>query len=161
MPRTGSSVMGTVRDLGHVHVVSRQPRTLPAETEADGEDGHGEQPESSHARTRSRRYLESKSGCLRCKRRGYFACIFLRGGRVTWTASPPQAWHESPCRCAFRGLWSRAERSAMTCKRRRRPGQARHGQGRLQITAVLAPAQAIRHVGWCCAEQGDLCGSRG
>jgi hypothetical protein len=37
LPRTGSSVMGTVRDLGHVHVVSRQPRTLPAETEADGE----------------------------------------------------------------------------------------------------------------------------
>jgi hypothetical protein len=47
--------MGTVRDLGHVHVVSRQPPTLPAETEADGEDGHGEQPESSRARTRNRR----------------------------------------------------------------------------------------------------------
>src|ERR1039457_4519674 len=27
--------------------------------------------------------------------------------------------------------------------------------------AVLARAQAIRHVGWCRAEQGDLCGSRG
>ncbi len=33
LPRTGSSSTGTVRDLGHARVGSRQPRTLP------GEDG--------------------------------------------------------------------------------------------------------------------------
>jgi len=29
------------------------------------------------------------------------AVIFLRGGRVTWTVSPPHAWHKSACRCCF------------------------------------------------------------
>jgi hypothetical protein len=42
-------------------------------------------------RARSRRYLEPESGCLRCKRRGCFVCIFLCGGRVTWTVSPRHA----------------------------------------------------------------------
>jgi hypothetical protein len=76
MPRTWSSVMGTVRDLGHVHVVSRQPRTLAAETEADGEDGHGEQPESSHARTRSRRSVRLPSCSGRLLSRA--GSVFLR-----------------------------------------------------------------------------------
>src|SRR5690348_1017578 len=48
-------------------------------------------PAMMRARARSRRYLESESGCLRCKRRGCFVCIFLCGGRVTWTVSPPHA----------------------------------------------------------------------
>lgn len=47
------------------------------------------------------RYLESESGCLRCKRRGYFVCFFLRSGRITWTASPPQSSRKSPFRCCF------------------------------------------------------------
>lgn len=48
-----------MRDRGHAHAASRQPRTLPAGTEADREDGHGEEREFSRARTRSRRYARS------------------------------------------------------------------------------------------------------
>jgi hypothetical protein len=38
---------------------------------------------------------------------------------------------------AFRTNWLQRERCAATCQRRRRPGQARRRQGRLQITAAL------------------------
>jgi hypothetical protein len=37
----------------------------------------------------------------------------------------------------FRTKWLLSERCSATCPRRRRPGQVRHRQGRLQITAVL------------------------
>ena len=45
--------------------------------------------------------LESESGCLRCKRRGCFVCFFLRGGRVTWTVSPPQRLAQIPLSLLF------------------------------------------------------------
>ncbi len=79
-------------------------------------------------------YLESESGCLRCKGRGCFVCFSLHGGRITWTVSPPQAGTNPLVAAAFRTNRLLRERCSATCQRRRRPGQARHGQGRLQIT---------------------------
>ena len=99
-----------------------------------------------------RRYLESESGCLRCKGRGRFVRILLRAGRVTWTVSALEAG-ASPLFAAVFGTKSLLrERCAATCLRRRRPGQARRRQGRLQITAL--PASACDRKGsisaFCC-----------
>jgi len=95
---------------------------------------------SARSRARTRRYLEPESGCLRCKRRGCFVCFFLRGGRITWTVSPPQASASPLVAAAFRTKWLLRERCVATCQRRRRPGQARRRQGWLQITASICSA---------------------
>ncbi len=85
----------------------------------------------------SRRYLESESGCLRCKRRGCFVCIFC-----AVDALPGQCLRRTPranplVAAVFRTKRLLREHCSATCQRRRRPGQARHRQGRLQITADL------------------------
>jgi hypothetical protein len=115
------------------------------------EGGQGE-------RTRTRRYLESESGCLRCKRRGCFVCI-----SCVVDALPGQCLRRAPganplVAAVFKTKRLRRERSAATCQRRRRPGQARRRQGRLQITPVRyvsgMPAEDYR----CHAGLDDLCG---
>jgi transposase len=81
------------------------------------------------------RYLESESGCLRCKGAGVlcaFSCVV--------DALPGQCLRRTPganplVAAVFRTKRLLRERCSATCQRRRRPGQARHGQGRLQITA--------------------------
>ena len=89
-------------------------------------------------RAPTRRYLESESGCLRCKRRGCFVCF----SRVA-DALPAQCFRRRPdadllVAAAFRTKRLLRERCAVTCQRRRRPGQAGRRQGRLQITADWA-----------------------
>ena len=64
-------------------------------------------------------------------------CIFMRGGRITWTVSPPQAGASPLVAAVFRTNRLLRERCAATCQRRGRPGQARRRQGRLQITADM------------------------
>jgi hypothetical protein len=86
--------------------------------------------------TGSAGYLESESGCLRCKRRGCFVCI-----ACVVDALPGQCLRRTPgtnplVTAVFRTERLRRERCSPTCQRRRRPGQARRRQGRLQITAV-------------------------
>src|SRR6185437_9609638 len=58
--------------------------------------------------------------------------LFLRDGRTTWTAPPPQAGSNPLFAAIFRTKWLLRERCAATCQRRRRPGQARRRQGWLQ-----------------------------
>jgi hypothetical protein len=79
------------------------------------------------------RYLESESGCLRCKRGGCFVCI-----SCVVEALPGQCLRRTPgtnplFAAVFRTERLRGERCSATCQRRRRPGQARRRQGRLQI----------------------------
>jgi hypothetical protein len=74
---TGPTISSAICAAGRVFTLGRQTSI-----------GNRPRPEAARG---IRRYLESESGCLRCKRRGCFVCLFLRGGRITWTASPPQA----------------------------------------------------------------------
>ena len=90
-----------------------------------------------------RRYLESESGCLRCKGRGRFVRILLRAGRVTWTVSALEAGASPLFAAVFRTKRLLRERCAATCQRRRRPGQARRRQGWLQITPVLCCRRSL------------------
>jgi len=115
-------------------------------------DGHGR-----GERAKTRRYLESESGCLRCKRRGCFVGI-------SWVvdALPGQCLRRTPgtnplVAAVFRTKRLRRERCSATCQRRRRPGQARRRQGRLQI-ADMGGSLVVSVAAPCCAEPGDLCG---
>jgi len=109
---------------------------------------------------RSRRYLQSGFGCPRCSRRGCFVCISLRGGCITCTVSPPQTRASPLVAAVFRTKWLPCERCAATCLRRRRPGQARRRQRRLQITDDIrgypVPAgQGLHARAWVfCAARG-------
>ena len=127
----------------------RVPPPCPAVTLSD----MGGQGERSPSRFR---YLESESGCIRCKRRGCFGCI-----SCVVDALPGQCLRRTPganllVAAVFRTERLRRERCSATCQRRRRPGQARRRQGRLQITAVRcgqAGASALLVIG---ADVGDL-----
>ncbi len=74
-------------------------------------------PRALDSRARTRRYLESESGCLRRSRRGCFVCFFLRGGRITCTVPTPQIACKFPCRYRFRTKRLLRERCSATCQR--------------------------------------------
>ena len=100
-------------------------------------------------RAPTRRYLQPEFGCLRCKGRRCFVCI-----SCVVDALPGQYLRRMPgtnpfVAAVFRTKRLRRERCSATCQRRRRPGQARRRQGRLQITAETY-ANAAR----CCVRGG-------
>ena len=79
----------------------------------------------------------ARIGRLRCSRRRCFVWF----SRVL-DALPEQCLRRIPrasplVAAIFRTKWLLSERCSDTCQRRRRPGQARRRQGRLQITADL------------------------
>ncbi len=88
-------------------------------------------------RALSRRYLKPGFGRLRCSRRGWlcaFAASWTRYLNSVSAAGPVQV----PLVAAvFRTKRLLHERCSATCPRRRRPGQARRRQGRLQITVMI------------------------
>ncbi len=110
-------------------------------------------------RASSRRYLESESGCLRCKRRGCFVCI-----SCVVDALPGQCLRRMPgtnplVAAVFKTKRLLREHCSATCQRRRRPGQARHRQGRLQITADRRADQRMTMPSEMTPDQADLaCG---
>ena len=83
-------------------------------------------------------YLKPEFERLRCNRRGcfvYFSCVV--------DTLPKQCLRRRPAAnflvaTVFRTKRLRYERCSATCQRRRRPGQARRRQGRLQIAADMA-----------------------
>ncbi len=80
-------------------VASRQPRTLLAEAEVDGEACHGEQPEFSRTRTKSRR-----SGCP--------------GGRPRWSSKARENGHSVTSRrsaCHAQNRWPAAPSTSSAC----------------------------------------------
>jgi len=86
---------------------------------------------------KSRRYLQPGFGRLRCNRRGCFVCI-----SCVLDALSEQCLRRNPrtyllVAAIFRTNRLLHKRCAVTCLRRRRPGQVRRRQGRLQITADL------------------------
>jgi hypothetical protein len=80
------------------------------------------------------RYLKPGFGRLRCSRRKCFVCI-----SCVLDALPEQCLRRKPgsyllVTAVFKTKWLLCERCAATCLRRRRAGQVRRRQGRLQIT---------------------------
>ena len=101
-----------------------------------------------HRRLSSIRAYSALSGvriwCLRCSRRGCFVCF-----SCVVDALPGQCLRRRPGAFPlslplFRIKWLLRERCSATCQRRRRPGQARHRQGRPQITAVMRGVRGWR-----------------
>src|SRR5450755_811116 len=89
-----------------------------------------------HNRAPSRRYLQPGFGVLAVAAAGVL-CAFCC---VVDTLSA-QCLRRRPCAnplvaAVFRTKWLLRERCSATCPRRRPPGQVRHTQGGLQITAV-------------------------
>ena len=94
------------------------------------------------SRALTRRYLQPGFGRLRCNRCECFVCF-----PYVVDALPEQCLRRRPSTfpfvaAVFRTKWLLPERCSATCLPRRRPGQMRRRQGRLQITAVLAPGRS-------------------
>jgi hypothetical protein len=121
------------------------PRNCPAVA-----NGYGSSPvglvtdcdfQRCRSRARSRRYLESLSGCLRSSRRAF--CVFFRVvGALPGQCLRRRTLDYPLVAAVFRTKRLPCERCSATCHRRRCPGQARRGQGRLQITAVVSARRA-------------------
>jgi hypothetical protein len=90
-------------------------------------------------------------------------CVHFPTWWTHYLNSVSAAWpRASPLVAAiFRTKWLQRERCSVTCQRRRRPGQARHRQGRLQITAAMSVRRAFADVVLGDAELGNLRAPRG
>jgi hypothetical protein len=101
-----------------------------------GDEGHRQRGGHRDSRAPTRRYLQPNLGVLAVAAAGVlcaFCCVI--------DALPEQCLRRRPCAnplvaAVFRTKRLLRERCSATCPRRRRPGQARHTQGGLQITAV-------------------------
>ncbi len=104
---------------------------------------HAELREKSGEHSPSRRYLQPVSGVLAVAAAGVlcaFCCVVDTLSEQCLRRKP----RANPLVAAvFRTKWLLRERRSATCPRRRRPGQVRHRQGGLQITAVLRAAVMI------------------
>jgi len=70
-----------------------------------------------------RRSLESESGCLRCKRRGCFVCIFCAVDALSGQCLSRRPGESPLVGVVFRTKWLLREPCSATRQRRRRPGQ--------------------------------------
>ncbi len=81
-------------------------------------------------------YLQPGSGCHRCSHRGCFVCISCAVDALPEHCLCRRSGSDPLVAAVFRTNRLLRERCPATCQRRRRPGQVRRRQGRLQITAV-------------------------
>jgi hypothetical protein len=103
-----------------------------------------------------RRYLQSGFVCLRCSRRACFVCFGCVVDALPEHCRRRRARVKSVVAAIFRTKQLLRERCAATCHRRRRPGQARRRQGRLQISPVLRGIRRMTESLAVSTEPGDL-----
>jgi hypothetical protein len=137
MPPTERSAGTCARAAGCCSTVRPGGPRSPS-GQCHGADGrYREEPEGRAVTRTSPPLSPARIRCPRCSRRGCFVCFLLRGGHVICTVSPPRPGANPLGAAVFRTKQLLRERCTATCPRRRRPGQVRHRQGGLQITADM------------------------